>query len=153
MRGPISSFVAMLGTLRGILTGDSRFVQAAPPVQIAYDGAKPYPPEEALILLVTSLERLFLGVRPYWASGERGMYSTLIRTHPRRFLQLLPAILRGSAHPDLSDDAGYRSRRSATIQLSMSGRFTLDGDIYTVLENQGPLRLEVGPKLRFLQPL
>ena len=150
MRGPGSSFIAMLGTVYGVLRGDARFLRPVP-IDIAYDQQGSSTRTEALMLVVSSLERLFFGVRPYWGDGDSGLHITVIRSHPEHFLRRLPAVLRGRKHPGLIEAAGYHSRRAGHLSISMSGRFTLDGDIYTVTNDEQPLQLRAGTLLRFLR--
>lgn len=151
LRGPGSSFVAMLGTLRGILREDGRFLRPVP-IRLRYPDADQALECDAKILVVSSLERMFFGVRPYWDDGGSGLHSTVIRARAERFARMLPAILRGRRHPLMTAEAGYYSQRSPRLELQMNGRFTLDGDLYALERADGPLVLQAGPLLRFLQP-
>jgi len=60
--------LAMARTMWGIARGDRRFVRPVS-VSVAYDDALPAPAQDTLILLASSLERLFLGT---WACDPGG---------------------------------------------------------------------------------
>ena len=70
--------LAMARTLWGIARGDRRFARPVA-VSVALDDAPPAPAEDILILLVTSLERLFLGMRPYCGKEDAPLHVSLIR--------------------------------------------------------------------------
>ncbi|MDT8321878.1 MAG: ABC transporter substrate-binding protein, partial [Xanthomonadales bacterium] len=50
---------------------------------------------EVSLLLVTVMRRLFLGLTPFWGTGDAPLACTWIDDRPRRLLRRLPALLRG----------------------------------------------------------
>lgn len=150
LRGPGSSFIAMLGTLRGILGRDSRFSKSVE-AQLDWGDERAPTRFDALILLISGLERLFLGIRPYWGQGE-GLHCTVVHKQPRHFLRALLPILRGRDSPLLVEENGYQSLRCHQLAVRMSGRFTLDGDLYNLGEEPQTLRVRSGPELQFIRP-
>lgn len=65
------------------------------PVTVAFKNRDPSPerrPQESdlLLLLASTLERLFLGIRPYWGHERGELYYTAIRFRPTHALRTLP---------------------------------------------------------------
>jgi len=85
---------------------------------------------KASIFLVTVLDELILGIRPFWGDGEDPLRITLVREHAARFLRSFPDFLRGRAHPHLTEAAGYLSRRGSHVEIRSQGPYTIDGEIY-----------------------
>ena len=84
---------------------------------------------ECLLFLVTTLDRLILGSRPFWNDRVGHMRYTSIGYPPRRLLWFSRRILYGGQHRDLPDDS-YYSRAADRLELRFDGRFTLDGEFF-----------------------
>ncbi len=82
------------------------------------------------LLLATTLDRLFLGIRPYWGSGPGALKSTLVESEARRFLASMPRLLRGRPGPHMSREHGYYSERLDALTLQFRGSYTLDGELF-----------------------
>ena len=83
-----------------------------------------------LLLLATTLDRLIMGIRPYWGDRQAPLHFTWIRADARNFLGRLPRILRGGA--GLSAAEGYASRDVCEVTLDLGGQYTIDGEIFPV---------------------
>ena len=83
-----------------------------------------------LFLLVSSLERLFLGIRPYWGQEEGPLYYTAVAPRPKCLLRVLWSLFRPgrSRHATLAN--GYSSHNVQEVKLSLLEEFTLDGELY-----------------------
>jgi diacylglycerol kinase (ATP) len=98
----------------------------------------------ASIFLVSALERLLLGIRPFWGRGPGPLAVTWVADDARRFLRKFPALLRGQGER-LAESDGYLSRRSQRVEVTAQENYTIDGEIYRpehghlVLESHGPL--------------
>ncbi len=79
--------------------------------------------------LATTLERLFFGIRPFWAEGNRPLKMTVMVNRPRAFFRLLPALLSGRKDPRLSPENGYCSFRFSRAALRLTGPVALDGEL------------------------
>ncbi len=82
------------------------------------------------LLLATTLDRLFLGIRPYWGSGPGALKATLVESESRRFLASMPQLLRGRPGAHMSPEHGYYSERLDTLTLQFHGSYTLDGELF-----------------------
>ena len=97
-------------------------------------------------LVVTVLERLVLGTRPFWGPGAGPLACTYIDARPQRFLLHLPALLRGH-EAALPSTMGYHSRRTERLSLDVDEPWLLDGEI---VRAPGPLALSASRPLAFL---
>lgn len=108
--------------------------------------------EDQLLVLATTLERLFLGLRPYWGEDRGPFYFTALRARPRRPWRAMPPLFWGRPGPLATPENGYASGKFDAVQLELDGSITLDGEIYGVTSRDGPLQLSVGGCVTFLQP-
>src|SRR6202008_1877789 len=131
MRSELSSGVAMIRTVWGMVSGHEQFGSA---VRMRLQpNANPAIEGEFMLLVVSALERLFLGIHPFWNETTPGsLRMTAIERHAPRFLRALPSILRGRALPFMNAQHGYHSGRLAMLELAFSGGFTLDGELHHV---------------------
>ena len=142
--------IAMLRTLWGMLLNDPRF--AAPiTMRVSLDAARETPPREMVLLLVSSLERLFLGMHPYWGRETAALHCTWVEKPAPRLLRLFPSLMRGKPRPYATPARGYFSHNAGQIQLWMDGTFTLDGEMYQASTGNGPLTVSSAGELEFLR--
>jgi diacylglycerol kinase (ATP) len=142
--------LAMARTMWGITRGDRRFARPVG-VSVAFGNAPPGPAEDMLILLVSSLERLFLGMRPYWGEEDAPLHVSMIRAGAPRLLRSLPALLCGKPGPHTGLAAGYQSRNVARIGLTLDGPYTLDGEMYRASRAAGPVTISAGGTVTFIR--
>ena len=122
------------------------------PVQItvALDDNPPRP-LDCMLLLVSTLERLFLGLYPYWGDEKAPLHYTALRTRPRHLLQTLPFILRGRKNHRARPENGYFSHNASQIKLNLDSGFTLDGQLYTPANRREPTVVQSGATAAFLR--
>ena len=150
LRGDSSLSVVVARTIWGMVRKDPRFAQPVS-MGLALDDEAPLPRQEALVLLVSSLEKLFLGIDPFWGGGDGPVRLTLIRKDPERLLRNLPSILRGRPRARVSETAGYLSRNARSATLWLDGTINLDGEIHHVRRADGPVRISQGGEFTFLR--
>jgi diacylglycerol kinase (ATP) len=142
--------LAMARTMWGIVRQDGRFARPVA-VSVAFDAAPPAPAEDFLVLLVSSLERLFLGMRPYWGTESGPLHVSMIRAGADRLLRRLPALLRGKPSRQTGVAEGYESHNVEHITLTLDGPYTLDGEIYEASRATGPLTISDGGTVTFIR--
>jgi len=142
--------LAMVRTMWGIARADRRFSHPVS-VSVAFGNAPPEPAEDILILLVSSLERLFLGMRPYWGKEDEPLHVSMIRAGAEHLLRNLPALLRGKPGHHAGVAAGYRSRNVGRISLTLDGPYTLDGEMYQASRRAGPVIITDGGPVTFIR--
>lgn len=98
-------------------------------------------------LLITTLDRLLLGCRPYWGDGLAGpMRLTSIDAGTPHLLARAPALLRGS--PRMAQRPGFHSTSSDSARFGFKGPFVLDGEIAYL--QGGDLTITTTPPLRWV---
>lgn len=107
--------------------------------------------QDYLVLLITTLERLFLGIKPFWGSTSGPLRLTSLKV-PYRFLwRVLPALFRGKSHILATIDHGYMSENLSRIQLMLDSGFVLDGEVYLSAPSDQPISVEVAGNLSFVR--
>jgi len=141
--------LAMARTLWGIARQDPRFTRPVN-MSMTLDEQPATEPQETLLLFISSLERLFLGMRPYWGTESAPLHVTLVRHRAKRFLRNLPTLLRGNRGGRLTAAAGYRSHNAHRIELTWDGTWTLDGEMYPATSASGPVVISNAGNLTFV---
>lgn len=142
--------LAMARTVWGILRRDPRFIQPVS-ARVILDNPSETIEQRMLLLLVSSLERLFLGMRPYWGTESAGLHCSMIREDASHFMRTLPSLLRGQPTRRVTPQAGYRSHNIDALTLQMNATLTLDGEMYHIDEQTGPASISDGGKLDFIR--
>jgi diacylglycerol kinase (ATP) len=135
----------VLAMLRG-----NRDLATPGPIGVALDNESMVTRESALVL-VTTLERLMLGLRPYWGDGSGVLRYTQVYAHPQHLLRAFPSIVRARANRFVTPANGYVSRNADTIRLTLAGGFTLDGELYGPLGTTAPVVLSDGGQVDFVR--
>ncbi|MEE9255043.1 MAG: diacylglycerol kinase family protein [Pseudomonadales bacterium] len=104
----------------------------------------------ATLLMVSALDRLFLGLTPFWGTGDGALHFTLVRQGAKAFLRSLPNILRGRETPRTTPAGGYWSENLNRVRLTLGGPYTIDGEIFPAPEG-GALQLEATPPVEFVR--
>jgi hypothetical protein len=120
------------------------------PINVSLDDN---PPEQRdwFLLMVSGLERLFLGLRPYWGKEDGPFHFTAIDSRPQYLLRVLPALIRGRTNRYGTPKNGYVSRNVERVRLSLNSGFTLDGELFEAKARHGPVLVENGGQVSFLQ--
>ena len=107
--------------------------------------------DEYLVLMVTTLNRLFLGMKPFWSNNSGPLRFTSLRVPYRYLWRVLPVLLRGNSHPLATANHGYISENLSEIRLAFNSGFVLDGEVYTASGHEEPLILDSPGELSFLR--
>lgn len=103
-----------------------------------------------IAIAVSTMERLILGLTPFWGSGPGPIRLTTVAAKPRRFSRVFLPLLSGRPPPDATPANGYRSVNARHIEIDMTGGFVLDGELYDLQAGQ-PLHLDAGPEVTFVR--
>ena len=125
MRSEIGAGIALVRAAWGIARKQAPFSN---PSVIRVDE---YPELPMLIFMVSSLDKLFLGMRPFWGKENGALHLTGIMQGAVRFLRRLPRIMKGGDKAaTLSSAQGYESRNTDRVNLDFDGPFTIDGELF-----------------------
>ncbi|MGI9229264.1 MAG: diacylglycerol/lipid kinase family protein [Gammaproteobacteria bacterium] len=83
----------------------------------------------AALTLVSTLQRLLLGCRPYWGDGQSPLKLTSVREKPQALLRSLLPVMFGRG--ERLDPASYMSLSARMIELDFNGDFIIDGELYS----------------------
>lgn len=119
----------VMGALLGRLAlGRDAGVLAPDKVRIFADGESLERGESRLVM-ATTLDRLFLKLRPFWGEGPGGVRLTAISADARGFGRALPRILAGRPGGRVNEENGYLSRNADHVVLGASCGLTVDGEL------------------------
>ncbi len=144
--------LCMLRILFALMRGDHRYVAPVALKMASSPGLEQSEGErEYFILLASTLERLFLGLRPYWGEQNGGLYYSAIGASPRRPLRAIPPLFWGRPGRHATPANGYWSRKIDELVLELEGTFTIDGELYPASLARGPVRVSHTVPLTFLR--
>jgi len=149
VRGELAAGVALARFLMAVLLKDRKLISAVPiTTRLNHN-----PPEHQkyLLLFITTLQRLFLGLRPYWGAETKPLHFTAIDARPRYLLRSLPSLIKGRQNRCVRPANGYVSHNVDEVRLIMDSGFNLDGELYAPDSRLGPVRVTHGGVASFLQ--
>ena len=148
-RGLRDEFSLALGTARtvwGVFRNDPRFNRHVSISLRLGDGEAAS--HDALILAVSTLHRLFFGMRPFWGDEPGTLRLTLIEQGCTRFLRTFISIARGRPDSNAVPGSGYISHNADQLQLALQGSLNLDGEI---IQAGGEVSIDTAGPLQFLR--
>jgi hypothetical protein len=110
---------------------------------------QPAQPQDFLLFLATTLERLMLGLKPFWGEGNGGVRYTSVGFPPRSLWRALLPVIRGRPRPWMAA-RGYDSGRTRECRLSLQCPIVFDGEIFTP-EPGTPVTLRADRRVTFLR--
>lgn len=102
-----------------------------------------------LLVLVSTLERLLLGSRPFWGEQPAPLHFTAVRYPPRALWRRLPSILRGRGGQAVRNGEGYLSRNLTSLRLELDAGGILDGERFCADPGEA-MELSATPAIDFL---
>lgn len=149
LHGDIGAGLATALLLASLLRKQSRYIT---PTQIATSvNESPTTQQECLILIVSTLERLIAGLRPYWGREISPLHYTVLRANPQHLCRTLPALLRGREHPYGTPEHGYISHNVERVSLQLDCPFTLDGELFGTNGEPHQVVIESGGHASFVR--
>jgi hypothetical protein len=164
-KGFVDSLGPSLCTLRVLLAmarGDPSFVAPVPmtlaPTPAFSDGlAHSDGDEQMLIIAVSTLQRLFMGLKPWWRANSASdaepagpLQISTVHIHAKHKARSVPGLLWGRQGRLATPANGYRSGRVDALSLLMDGPITLDGEIHHASREQGPVHISNGGNVSFV---
>ena len=149
LRGEFAAGVAFARFLLAVFLRDHKVVSAVP-ITTRLD-QNPPKQQKYLMLFITTLQRLFLGLRPFWGSESKPLHYTTIGWRPQHLFRSAPHVIRGKRGPFVNPANGYRSHNVAAVALYLDSGFNLDGELYNPDSKLGPVVVSYGGQASFLQ--
>ena len=149
LKGEIGPGLTILRFLWAAVRQNSNFIPTVP-ISVTLDD---HPPQQldTFVVLVSTLERLFLGFYPYWGDESGPLHYTALRARPRYLLRALPSLLWGRKGSYGAPENGFYSHNAHEIKLNLGSGFTLDGQLYTPGTRQEPTVVRYGGTASFLR--
>ena len=149
-RGEIMPGITLLRMLVAILR---KYHSKVPPLLIKARLDKQAKQESAtLLVLISTLERLFLGMRPYWGEEGAPLHYTAISSESKNLFRVLPSLFSRRKNRYATPENGYISHNLNEVELEMDSDFTLDGELYesgqepVVIRPAGPFAFLSSPR-------
>jgi len=108
------------------------------------------PEASYLAILGTTMERLSMGLRPFWDHVGKPLKVTLVREHPRYLMRVIWSGIHGRGHPELTPENGYISRNVDRIEVELTEPVVMDGEFFAA-EPGNKLVLTAGPIVEFVR--
>lgn len=101
-----------------------------------------------IFALVSVLERLLLGIRPYWGQESAPLHATFVQQHSKSFWYQIWWLIAGRGH-DLKKENGYESANIFSLEIWLDDEYIVDGELYQASSEQGPLQIFADGPLMF----
>lgn len=128
-QGVFGSGIVTSGLVARAAFGDASGILDPDKIQLRLDEgeteAASYP-----LLLASTLDRLFLGMRPFWGSGPGGLRLTAITGDALHLRRAALGILRGRPPAFVRRDPSYVSRNVRRAELLLDCGLTVDGEMW-----------------------
>ncbi len=98
-------------------------------IQFRCDDDAPFT-EECLLVMATTVERLFLRMRPFWGREPAPLRFTAIAARTAHLRRNAVGILRGRPGPRITHEAGATSRNLHSLELTLDCGAMLDGEMF-----------------------
>ena len=121
-------------TVRAVLDGKDG-VLSPDKAQIYLDGEM-VPDGEFMLMIGSSLQRLFLRMNPFWGDESGGVRFTGIAHSAARKAISFPGILAGHPGATVKPEAGYTSRNAERAELQFNCGYTVDGEIFGAVSDE-----------------
>lgn len=146
LRDDLSLALGTVRTVWGVLRNDPAFNRHVA-IALTLDD-RPPTQHDTLILAVSTLQRLSFGMRPFWSPEPGAIRLTLMEQGCTRFARTFFSIVSGHPGRNAVPASGYHSHNADTIQLAMTGKINLDGELVDVAET---VAISASPALEFLR--
>lgn len=118
-------------------------------IEVAVDGQPNASGKNRFLFLATTLNKIMAGIWPFWNDAGASLRYLEIDAEPKRLGSASFSLLRGRAPQWLKDAEDYRSGGAFRIDLKLSERFVLDGEVFEPGPS-GKVTLGTGPRLEFV---
>lgn len=147
--GALAPSLTLARFLLGVIRRNRQYAAPAP-LTIELDQTAPIR-KEFLMVLVSTTERFFLGLRPYWGTETAPLHFTAIADRARHLMRVLPSMARGQRCRLRTPANGYFSHNASEVRLKLNSGFMLDGELHPVGPDTEEVVLNNGGQASFLR--
>ena len=149
LRGEVGPGVALAVFLGRIALGQGGSM--FPPLHLSgrLDG-RPLRAGAYLGVLVSTVSRQFLGLRPFWGREPAALKYAAMSYSPQHLWRAAPAIMRGRPNRFVRPEYGYTSHNADELALHLDCGFTLDGELFNP-QPGAPVMLRSGRSAYFIR--
>lgn len=112
---------AAIGKLSGVLVPDK--------LNLAFDGHAGSS-DELMLAMASSIDRLFLGMRPFWGRERAPVRTTWIQSNAKSIWRCAPGILLGRPPALTTPENGYRSLNVHEFAMQLDAGLVIDGELF-----------------------
>jgi hypothetical protein len=106
--------------------------------------------EELFGILTSTMDRQFLGLRPYWGQEAAPIHYSAFAYRARNPMRAAWSVMRGKPNQFVRPELGYRSCNAFRIELRIDSGFTLDGELFPADETT-PIRISADDSIPFVR--
>ena len=147
--GALAPSLTLARFLLGVIRRNHQYATPAP-VTIELDQTSQIR-KEFLMVLVSTTERFFLGLRPYWGTETAPLHFTAIADRAQHLMRVLPSMARGQRCRLRTPENGYFSHNINEVRLELNSGFMLDGELHPVGPDSQEVVLDNGGQASFLR--
>lgn len=129
VRGEIGAGITLAVFVGRVITGQGGKLFPPLHARAVIDGGEPIS-DELFGILTSTMDRQFLGLRPYWGREPGPIHYTTLSYSARSPLRAALAVMRGKPNRFVRPELGYRSHNASCIELQIDSGFTLDGELF-----------------------
>jgi len=142
------------GIVTAVLLGRAAFgrtggVLHAEKMQVSVDGELAESRELRLVM-ATSADRLFLGLRPFWGRGAGGVRLTTLSADVQGLKRAALGVLRGRPPAWATPETGYGSWNCEGVAFRLDCGVTIDGELFDPQEGRA-VEITADRRLRFFR--
>ena len=147
--GALAPSLTLARFLLGVIRRNPQFASTAP-MAIELDRAAPIE-NDFLMVLVSTVNRFFLGLRPFWGTETGPLHFTAIADRAQHLMRVLPSMARGQRCRLRTPENGYFSHNASEVRLKLNSGFMLDGELHPVGPDSQEVVLNNGGQASFLR--
>ena len=149
LHGELAPGLTLAKYMLGVVRKDSKYRRTAP-MTIRLD-QRSCLEDDFLLVLITTVERLFLGLRPFWGTENAPLHVTLIHAWPEHLINVLSLLACGKASRYRIPGNGYFSYNAGEVRLRVTGGFALDGELHLPASSNENIIITDGGQASFLR--
>jgi diacylglycerol kinase (ATP) len=107
--------------------------------------------DDFMLVLITTVERLIFGLRPFWGTENAPLHVTLFHARPEHLINVLSLLACGKASRYRIPDNGYFSYNASEVRLRVTAGFTLDGELHPPASSNENIIITDGGQAAFLR--